>query len=52
MSKQLQVDMLLHNATGTTKIVQIVEEHKPQPTHNLVVDGFHTYFVGKDRVLS
>ena len=52
MSDHLEPDMLLHNAQGTTKIVAIEEEPDPQPTHNLIVDGFHTYFVGKDRVLS
>jgi hypothetical protein len=52
MSKQLEADMLLHNAKGTTKILAIETEADPLPTHNLVVDGFHTYFVGADRVLS
>ena len=52
MSVKLEPDMLLHNAKGTTKILAIEEEAEPLPTHNLVVDEFHTYFVGSDRVLS
>lgn len=52
MSVKLNPEMLMHNAKGTTKILSVEEEAEPLPTHNLVVDDFHTYFVGPDRVLS
>lgn len=52
MSAQLQPGMLMHNAQGTTKITAIEVEADPLPTHNLIVEGFHTYFVGSDHVLS
>ena len=44
--------MLLHNASGTTRIVNMIADPLEQETYNLVVDGFHTYFVGPERVLS
>lgn len=52
MSAQLEPDMQLHNAKGTTKVAAVKTEAEPFPTHNLVVDGYHTYFVGPQRVLS
>ncbi|MCC7336774.1 MAG: hypothetical protein IT422_16910 [Pirellulaceae bacterium] len=52
MTKELQPDMLLHNASGTTRIVSMIADPLEQETYNLVVDGFHTYFVGPERVLS
>jgi hypothetical protein len=48
MTRELKPDMLLHNATGTTRIADVIEDAKEQETYNLVVDGFHTYFVGPD----
>lgn len=52
MTKELQSDMLLHNASGTTRIDNILEDPLEQETFNLVVDELHTYFVGPERVLS
>lgn len=52
MTRELEPGMLLHNATRTTRIVKVTEDVEEQKTFNLIVDGFHTYFVGKDLVLS
>ncbi len=52
MSSQLEAGMLLHNAKSATKIKTIETESEALPTHNLIVEGYHTYFVGPDRVLS
>lgn len=52
MTKELQTDMLLHNASGTTRIVSLIADPLEQETFNLVVDEFHSYFVGPERVLS
>ena len=51
-SRELKPGMMLHTATGTTEVEETVENPTPQPTYNLVVDEFHTYFVGPQRVLS
>ncbi len=51
-SRDLKPGMMLHTATGTAEIESTVANPTPQLTHNLVVDGFHTYFVGAQRVLS
>ncbi len=51
-TRDLQPGMQLHNATGTTEVRSITENVREVETYNLVVDGFHTYFVGKNRVLS
>ena len=52
MTKELQADMLLHNASGTTRIKKMIADPLEQETFNLVVDELHTYFVGPERVLS
>jgi hypothetical protein len=51
-SRDLKPGMMLHTATGSTEVESLVANPTPQPTHNLVVDGFHTYFVGSQRILS
>jgi Pretoxin HINT domain len=51
-SRDLKPGMMLHTATGTAEVASLTPNPTPQPTHNLVVDGFHTYFVGPHRVLS
>ena len=50
LAKELQSGMLLHTLRGATPISQI-EKADIQPTYNLVVDEFHTYFVGSDHIL-
>lgn len=52
MTADLEVDMQMHTATGTVTITAIEPQQKQQPTHNLVVDDFHTYFVRQSRLLS
>lgn len=52
MTHQLRPNMLLHNARGTTRIDSVDPIEEPQKTFNLVVEEFHTYFVGKSRILS
>lgn len=51
MAADLEPGMSLHTATGTVRVNEVREDAE-QPTFNLVVDEYHTYFVGKDRVLS
>ncbi len=52
MTADLEVDMQLHTATGTARINAIETQQEQKSTHNLVVDDFHTYFVGQSRLLS
>jgi len=51
-TKELQPGMKLHTATGTIQINEVLTVEEKLPTYNLVVDVTHTYFVGKNRVLS
>ena len=51
-TKELQAGMKLHTATGTIQINEVLAVEEKLPTYNLVVDVSHTYFVGKNRVLS
>lgn len=51
MAADIAPGMTLHTATGTVRVSDVREDAE-QPTFNLVVDEYHTYFVGKDRVLS
>jgi len=41
----------LHSAHGTMRISS-VERGKFEPTYNLIVADFHTYFIGRGRILS
>ena len=50
-SRQLDTGMNLHSLTGSVPILEIGEGCKAE-TFNLVVEDFHTYFVGVSRVLS
>ena len=51
-TRDLKPGMTLRTVTGTSTIVSLEFNPILQQTHNLVVDGFHTYFVGEERVLS
>jgi hypothetical protein len=51
MAAELESGMTLHTATGTVRVNEVREETE-QATINLVVDEYHTYFVGKERLLS
>jgi hypothetical protein len=49
-ARDLAPQTLLHTVTGNTAVWSV----RPAPaekTYNLIVDGFHTYFVGKSAIL-
>jgi hypothetical protein len=50
MAKDLQADERLHTLEGAATIVS-VEEGADYAAYNLVIDGFGTYFVGKNGLL-
>ena len=52
MARDLKPGMQLRTAKATTEVQSIKENIEPQKTYNLVVDADHSYFVGKERVLS
>ncbi len=51
-SKELEVGMQLHHATGTSRIESIEDGTEEVETYNLVVADYQTYFVGPERILS
>lgn len=51
-ARSLQAGQRLHDVQGSTAIRSVTEETEPVLTYNLVVDGFHSYFVGEGKVLS
>ena len=50
-ARKLQDGAVLHGVDGVLH-VSCLERGSQQPTYNLIVDDFHTYFVGESRVLS
>ncbi len=52
MTQELESHMLLHDATGTTRIVNVTRDDHAREAYNLIVEEFQTYFVGPARVLS
>ncbi len=50
-TKELEVGMRIHNASGTSTI-RSIEEGLDVETYNLVVADNHNYFVGEERLLS
>lgn len=50
-TRDLVAGMQLHTPDGTIRINQL-EDATVQKTYNLVVDGFHTFFVGEKRILN
>ena len=50
-ARDLASGMELHCADGTMRIT-IVDDGREQPSYNLIVADFNSYFVGKARVLS
>ena len=50
MAKQLAAGELLHALKGPVELVRMTDD-RPASCFNLVVDGFHTYFVGKTKLL-
>ncbi len=51
MAKDLEPGHVLHTVTGAHK-VEAISSGPSQKAYNLVVDGFHTYFVGQAMILS
>ncbi len=51
-ARSLEAGQKLHDVQGTTTIRAVTEETEPVLTYNLIVDGFHSYFVGEGKVLS
>jgi hypothetical protein len=49
-ARELKAGQFLHTPTGTIKIDGVTETPEDE-TYNLVVDGFHTYFVGMSQAL-
>ena len=50
-ARQLQPEMRFHTLKGTVDLIE-VEQHGKQDTYNLVVADFHSYFVGKEKILT
>jgi hypothetical protein len=50
-ARQLQPEMRFHTLTGTVNLLD-VDQHGKQDTYNLVVADFHSYFVGKEKILT
>jgi len=48
--RKLQSGMALHGVGGPVVISEVVEG-STQETFNLIVDGFHTYVVGQQKIL-
>ena len=42
----------IHDVSGSTLIKSVEAESEPVETFNLIVDGFHSYFVGESKILS
>jgi hypothetical protein len=51
-TRDLRPGNILHTIAGTSEISRVEFNSQPKPSYNLVVDEFHTYFVGGERVLS
>ena len=50
-ARQLRSGMILHGLTGPLRI-GLVEDGKKQKSYNVILDDFHTYFVGESQLLS
>jgi len=50
MAKELSQGTLLHAQNGSIRLSD-VRELEPEPAYNLVVEDFHTYFVGRSGLL-
>ncbi len=51
-TKNLKTGMRIHTATGNVEVESVSLNEKAEITYNLIVADNHTYFVGKDRMLS
>ena len=50
-ARELQPEMRFHTLKGTVRLDR-VEPAAKQDTYNLVVADFHTYFVGRQKLLT
>jgi hypothetical protein len=50
-TRELAAEQSLHTPIGIVR-VSATEPPESQPTYNLVIADFHTYFVGKNAILS
>lgn len=50
-TRQITAEMAIHGCSGTNKVTE-VEQGEQLQSYNLIVADFHTYFIGKTRVLS
>ena len=50
-AREVKEGMLIHTASGFTK-VESVSSGATAKTYNMIVEDFHTYFVGKSGILS
>ena len=50
-ARQLELEMRFHTLKGTVDLTG-VEQRGKQDTYNLVVADFHSYFVGKQKILT
>lgn len=51
-TRELKPELPMHTATGMSRIESVVQLDEPASVYNLIVEDFHTYFVGKNMVLS
>lgn len=51
MAKELVAGDVLHTLNGPVKVTSAALQPVPQEAHNLVVEGFNTYFVGDSALL-
>lgn len=51
-ARKLRKGFLMHTATGVKAVDEVKDEETLTKAFNLVVDDFHTYFVGKTRLYS
>ena len=50
-TRDLKPEMSLHTVSGTARVLTVATAD-PEPTYNLIVADFHTYFVGGSQSLS
>ncbi len=51
-ARELEVGMRLHGLEQYSEVKNVQVEEKPTRTYNLIVDSFHTYFVGQAGIMS
>ncbi|MFO0940786.1 MAG: polymorphic toxin-type HINT domain-containing protein [Pirellulales bacterium] len=51
-ARELQSGMRLHGLERSSEVKEVSLEEKPTRTYNLLVDGFHSYFIGQAAIMS